>query len=350
MAPSDSAVAGNEKPARQGQARASNRGGWNWHPEVPIGVSPLFDWPPRPWAWLKWIAGYWLSLGSVLIEFALAFAIYAWFQPAMESMQSLHWHWVGQIWLRNLCLLVLVAGSLHIWFYRLKGQGEALKFDGRPMARGQSPFTFRNQVLDNIFWSLASGVTIWTAFEVLYFWAAANGFAPLMDFADSPLWFCLWFLLIPLWSSLHFYWIHRALHWPPLYRLAHALHHRNVNVGPWSGISMHPIEHLLYFSSVLIHFVVPSHPVHVLFHFYLEALNPAFSHSGFDGLVLRGRKRMEAGDFFHQLHHRYFRCNFGTAEVPLDRLFGSFHDGSSEATRRLRKRLKEIHGSERGRI
>ncbi|MEQ8654558.1 MAG: sterol desaturase family protein [Kiloniellales bacterium] len=324
--------------------QASKRSGWNWQPELPIEVSPLFDWPPRPLAWLKWMAGYWLAIGAVTLEFGLAWAIYLWFLPAWETMQSLHWAWVLQVWLGNLALLSLVAGGLHLWFYGASAQGQALKFDSRPMARNQAPYSFRNQVLDNVFWSLASGVTIWTLFQVLYFWAAANGFAPLIDFADSPLWFLLWFPLIPLWSSFHFYWVHRALHWPPLYRLAHALHHRNVNVGPWTGISMHPIEHLLYFSSVLIHFVVPSHPVHVLFHFYLEGLNPAFSHSGYGGLVLAGKKRMATGDFFHQLHHRYFRCNFGTAEVPLDRLFGSFHDGSAEATRRLRARLKEIHG------
>jgi len=113
----------------------------------------------------------------------------------------------------------------------------------------------------------------------------------------------------------------------PLYKLAHALHHKNINVGPWSGIAMHPIEHLLYFSSVLIHFVVPSHPTHVLFHLYMESLNPTFSHSGFDGVFVKDKKRLEAGDFFHQLHHRHITCNYGTSEMPWDRLFGSFHDG-----------------------
>ena len=33
----------------------------------------------------------------------------------------------------------------------------------------------KDQVLDNIFWSCASGVTIWSAYEVVYFWASANG-------------------------------------------------------------------------------------------------------------------------------------------------------------------------------
>jgi sterol desaturase/sphingolipid hydroxylase (fatty acid hydroxylase superfamily) len=42
------------------------------------------------------------------------------------------------------------------------------------------------------------------------------------------------------------------------------------------------------------------------------------------------------------LHHRYFECNYGTAEMPWDRWFGSFHDGSEAATKRIRARKKLI--------
>ena len=41
-------------------------------------------------------------------------------------------------------------------------------------------------------------------------------------------------------------------------------------------------------------------------------------HSGFDGIFLNENKRVETGDLFHQLHHRYFECNYGTAEMPWD--------------------------------
>lgn len=317
---------------------------WHHRPAAPIPVSPIMAWPPRPMAWLRWISGYWLAIGAVTLEFALAWAVFAWLQPTADAMAVLAPGWVLQIWLRNMVLMTLVAGGLHLWFYTFTAQGRKLKFDARDLARNNGTYTFRNQVLDNMFWTLASGVTVWTMFEVLYFWAAANGYVPALAFADNPVWFAAWFVLIPIWSSFHFYWIHRALHWPPLYRLAHALHHRNVNIGPWTGISMHPVEHLLYYSSVLIHFVVPSNPVHVLFHLYAQSLNPPFSHSGFEGIVTGDRKRVAAGDFFHQLHHRYFECNYGTAEVPWDVVFGSFHDGSAAATEATRARKKRMHG------
>ena len=49
------------------------------------------------------------------------------------------------------------------------------------------------------------------------------------------------------------------------------------------------------------------------------------------------------GDFFHQLHHRYFECNYGTVEMPWDRWFGSFHDGSDQGTKETRERKKKMY-------
>ena len=240
------------------EQQTSRRVEWHYRPDTPIPVSPILNWPPRPLAWLRWIARNWLAAGSVTLEFLLAWAVFAWLQPDPEAMTSLAPGWVAQVWVRNVVLLALVAGALHLWLYSFSGQGRQLKFEARELARKSRTHTFRDQVLDNMFWSLASGVTVWTGFEVLYWWAAANGFVPMVAFAAHPVWFALWFVLIPIWSSFHFFVIHRALHWPPLYRSVHRLHHRNVNIGPWSGVSMHPVEHVMYFSSVLIHFVVPS--------------------------------------------------------------------------------------------
>ena len=301
---------------------------WHWHPSLPLRLSPIMDMPPRPLALLRWLGSYWLAVSAVTLQFVLAWLVYGYFQPEVETMRTLSLGWIFGIWLRNVILLVLVAGGLHYWFYILRGQGKALKYDRRDLSKNNGKFWFRDQVKDNIFWSIASGVTIWTGFEVLYFWLASMGYLPGLAFRQSPILFALLFVLIPIWSSFHFYLIHRLLHIEFLYRLAHGLHHRNINIGPWSGISMHPIEHLLYFSSVMIHLVVPSHPVHVLFHFYVEGLNPAFSHSGYDGVLWGDKKRIEAGDFFHQLHHRHISCNYGTVEMPWDRLFGTFHDGT----------------------
>ncbi len=86
---------------------------WHHHPELPIPVSPILSWPPRPASWLKWIARYWLAISSITIELALAFAVYRWFQPDWTTMKQLEPGWISLIWLRNMVLLTLIAGGLH---------------------------------------------------------------------------------------------------------------------------------------------------------------------------------------------------------------------------------------------
>jgi sterol desaturase/sphingolipid hydroxylase (fatty acid hydroxylase superfamily) len=106
---------------------------------------------------------------------------------------------------------------------------------------------------------------------------------------------------------------------------------------------MHPIEHFLYFSAILIHFIIPSHPLHVFFHFIILSVGAIWGHTGFDALLIGKKTKVPLGHFDHQLHHRYFECNYGTFESPCDKWFGSFHDGTSEATEIMRNKRRKIH-------
>lgn len=301
---------------------------WQHRPDTPVKVSPFFSWPLEPKRLLSWLSTRWLSMAENLIVLVLASISWFWFQPALERCQTLSVGWIVEIYARNLVLMGCVAGALHVYFYSRQKQSDRLQFDTRPLKRNSRLFSFNNQVHDNMFWTLTSGVAVWTLYEVLMFWAMANDYIAVLQWSDSPIWFGLMFLLTPVWISLHFYWVHRWMHLPSVYGLVHALHHRNNNVGPWSGLSMHPLEHLVFFSSVLIHCVVAAHPLHILFHLQHQALTAASSHTGFESLLVKDKKRLALGTFHHQMHHRYLDCNYGNLEVPLDKWFGSFHDGS----------------------
>ena len=315
---------------------------WNWHPSLPIETSPVFKALPRPFASLKWYADAWLPLSELALYVLLAWAVWAWVQPDPLATQALAPGWIAAVWLRNIALMTVFATFLHLWLYTWKKQGDALRYDRRGPTATARVFAFGSQLWDNVAYALISGVTIWTLYEVGLWWGYANDALPMVTLAENPVWFVLWFPLIGIWYSCHFYWVHRLLHWAPLYRRVHSVHHRNIAVGPWSGFSMHPVEHTIYLSSLLIHLVVPSHPVHMLFHAYWLTLATATSHSGYDALIIGKSGRIDMGTFFHQLHHRYFECNYGTAEMPWDRWFGSFHDGTAEGLKRVRARKKPI--------
>ncbi len=172
-------------------------------------------------------------------------------------------------------------------------------------------------------------------------WSLSNGYSSNLNGSGSVFWLAIIIFFIPIWETFYFYLIHRLLHVPVLYKFAHSLHHRNTNVGPWSGFSMHPFEHLIYLASVLIHFVIPSHPLLIIFHLQYYALSAATTHTGFAGLLAGDKKWINLGTFHHQLHHRYFECNFGALEIPWDKWFGSFHDGTEESHQAFMKKRRE---------
>merc|ERR1719198_1620571 len=121
-------------------------------------------------------------------------------------------------------------------------------------------------------------------------------------------------MAVTYWREIHFYWAHRGMHpWRDrknglldgdigawLYRHAHSLHHKSYNPGPWSGLSMHPIEHFLY----------------AKFH---ADIAPIGGHDGYD--------EPSANGDFHWLHHAKFECNYGVPfPVNFDKMFGTWVD------------------------
>ena len=314
----------------------------NYTPEEPIRYNPLFDWPVDLEKVFNWMVGRWVSISRFLIFVLLGFLIHQYLTPSLQTMKHLTIDWVLLIFLRNTALLFIVAGSLHLYLHVYKMQGDRFKFLKREMATNNKSFKFNNQVHDNMFWSVASGVSVWTGYEILYLTSISNGWVSTAPFLDHPIQFFAWILCFPLIRGFHFYFIHRFLHHPFLYKHVHITHHRNVNTGPWSGISMHPIENLIYQSSPLIHFIIPSDPVIVIVHLVLVALNPAFTHSGFEKILNRETKILDSADFHHQLHHKYFDCNYGNMDVPLDVWLGTDHNGSEEATKKLRAKRRKV--------
>ena len=77
----------------------------------------------------------------------------------------------------------------------------------------------------------------------------------------------------------------------------------------------------------------------------ISPLTAATSHTGFDEPGGEGRAtRLHLGNFHHQMHHRYFECNYGGLEIPWDKWMGSFHDGTAEAHARIKERRRRMAG------
>ena len=86
--------------------------------------------------------------------------------PLSNDVDLSFW-WVGQIYKGNFAITIIVAGGLHqILAYRRKSQDTETKYIAAFLHRGGSKFAnFGNQIFDNMFYSLFSGVLIWSIYE-----------------------------------------------------------------------------------------------------------------------------------------------------------------------------------------
>ena len=342
MTESIASGAADQSPDQPVSARRTKRRVWNFTPELPVVQAPYFELPFSLGASLRYLFKLWRPFNQRFVILLIAIAAWSWFTPSLERAREFQLDWMLEIGLRNLVLVLVVAGGLHLLLYTFGSQGEETRYDARPLGRKSKQFHFGNQVWDNMFWTLVGAVPIGTLWESLLLWGYANGHATMITFADNPGWFVCWMLIIPLWSGFHFYWYHRLLHVGPLYRWFHSWHHKNINTGPWSGHAMHPLEHLFLYSDVAIHWLVASHPIHVIFNAMLHTVAGPTSHCGYHEVKLTRFYSLKLGDFMHQLHHRYFDCNYGSYETPWDKVFGSFHDGTEAGNEHIKERRRRM--------
>ena len=302
----------------------------------PFDVPPIFQSPPRPMAMVRWYLTKFLWPQS-LLWIGIAAGVYHVFTPGLDRFAGLHAGDVGVLWIRNVMLMLIVIGGQHWWLHIRRAQGIEFKYEGRWLATNRPTFTFDNQTRDNMFWTLVSGGSIAALYEAIMMRLYAAEAIPQLD----ALWAIgLMTLAVFFIEGVHFYLNHRLLHLDPLYKWFHALHHRNVNTGPWTGISMHPGEHVLYLSLPFVFLVIPGSPFIATFCLVYLMISPSPSHSGFHRFKIGANRDVHGGDIFHNLHHRYFEVNYGMLLVPMDKWFGTFHDGSLEAHDAMKDRRR----------
>jgi len=299
-----------------------------WAPELPITVPAPLLWPPQPMKVLKYLFGFpglyfpWLALYALI-----AFGIWTLLQVTGSDLRHLSAVWIALVVGCNAVITASFYGAWHYWLYVRRSQGIQFKYNPNWPKDSSDKFLFGRPTASNVFWTLCSAVPIWSAYLALTLWAQATGLTPATSWSQSPIYCTVLMLVLPFFHAVHFYVVHRAIHWPPLYNSVHYLHHANVNPTPWAGLAMHPVEHLIYFSGVLLLWVIPSTPLHAIYFVTFVGLAPVDGHSGF-GRVVLGRSSFATDGYYHYLHHKFFSVNFGDSLlIPLDRFFGTFHDG-----------------------
>jgi sterol desaturase/sphingolipid hydroxylase (fatty acid hydroxylase superfamily) len=165
---------------------------------------------------------------------------------------------------------------------------------------------------------------------------------PWVKLSEHPYYLVALTLLMPIIHETHFFFLHRAIHWGPLYKYVHSVHHNSVNPSPFSSLSMHPVELLGYLGMALWHLVIPSNPILALYQLHRAGFGAIPGHIGFDKIEVGQDNGVPTHAYIHYLHHKYFEVNYGDGLVPFDKWFGTFHDGSAEGEARMNARFEKL--------
>ena len=151
----------------------------------------------------------------------------------------------------------------------------------------------------------------------------------------SVLWFVLAFPLMALIHDTYFYWMHRLMHHPALFKVVHLVHHKSTNPSPFAAYAFHPLEAIVE-AGIFIVFIltIPVHFIHLLFFFLFMILYNVYGHLGWE-LYPKGFSKSIIGKWVntsvsHNQHHQYFKGNYGLYFLFWDRMMGTIRKDYDE--------------------
>ena len=186
------------------------------------------------------------------------------------------------------------------------------------------------QIRREIGWSLASAAIYGVpAGIVAWGWQEYGWTRIYTDLADYPIWYVPVSVLAYLLAhDAWFYWTHRWMHGPRLFKLAHAVHHASRPPTAWAAMSFHPVEAISGAIVVpLLVFLIPIHPAALGVVLTIMTLMGVTNHMGweaFPAFIVNGPLgKWLITASHHQRHHAEYRGNYGLYFRHWDHLCGT---------------------------
>jgi lathosterol oxidase len=147
----------------------------------------------------------------------------------------------------------------------------------------------------------------------------------------STVWFVLAFPVMAFIHDTYFYWMHRLIHHPALFKIVHLVHHKSTNPSPFAAYAFHPLEAILEAGIFVVFvFTIPVHLYHLLFFFLFMIIYNVYGHLGWE-LYPKGFSKHWLGKWIntsvnHNMHHQYFKGNYGLYFLFWDRVMGTIRE------------------------
>lgn len=249
-------------------------------------------------------------------------------------------------------LLAILAMTLIVGLRYLAVSGAfawATRLRHRGLYAGLTP-----QIRREIGWSLASAFIYGAPAGLLAWGWQEHGWTRVYTDATAyPLWWLPASVLVYLVAhDTWFYWTHRLMHRPALFRVAHAVHHASRPPTAWAAMSFHPWEALT--GAVVIPALVLTVPIHVAalgVVLTVMTVMGVTNHMGWE-MFPRPLVTGKVGNWLitashHQRHHQQYGCNYGLYFRFWDRLCGTDRGLGDFARRQPAGAERAVPGAER---
>jgi len=188
------------------------------------------------------------------------------------------------------------------------------KFQIRLLATRE--FSSRQRIREIVWSGISSLIFSISGVLMLILWQ--EGYTRLyIDLNAYSIWYLPVSLLLYLFiHETYYYWLHRWMHLPGVFRKVHKVHHNSIQTSSWTSFSFHPYESLLQALIIpLLLFVIPIHIYMLLVLLILMTLSAIINHAsvevypaGFESNLIG---QWLIGAVHHDIHHQKFKYNFG---------------------------------------
>lgn len=213
----------------------------------------------------------------------------------------------------------LIAGLFQLYFYKLFSSN----WQHRRLAK--KPVD-KQQFAKEVKWSIITSL-IFSVIGALTAVAWQRGFTRIYTDAGAFGW---WYLPVSLVLSLlihetYYYFLHRWMHRPAVFRIMHKVHHDSRITSAWTAFSFHPIEGFLQAIVLpLTLLVLPMHVYVLLVQLTIMTFSSVINHLEIE-VYPESFQKSPAGKWLigathHSLHHKQYKYNFGLYFTFWDKL------------------------------
>jgi len=214
------------------------------------------------------------------------------------------------------------AGIFYAYYSRIKNTSTAKKILSERPAK-------EKQVKKEIYWSIVS-TAIFALFGAVTYWLWLHDFTVIYL---NPSTYGYWYLPISLVILLllhetYYYWVHRAMHFPGIFRIVHKVHHQSISTTPWTSFSFHPYESLL--EAVIVPIILVIVPINIyvlLFYLVFMTVSSVINHLDIEVYPAYFRNsnfgKLWIGATHHHFHHKEFNTNYGLYFTFWDKIMGT---------------------------